>query len=202
MHVHQSVWKDGKNLFYSEGNYANLSDFARWYIGGILNHARSVAAFTNPSTNSYKRLIPGFEAPSILTYSSQNRSASIRIPFVNSPKARRIEARFPDPVANPYLAFAALMMAGLDGVQNRIHPGDPAEKNLYDLPPEEDAKIPTVCHSLEQALEALDRDREFLTRGGVFDNDMIDAFITLKMEEVTRLRMVPHPIEFDMYYSC
>ena len=146
--------------------------------------------------------MPHYEAPVKLAYSARNRSASIRIPFVSSPKARRIEARFPDPVANPYLAFAALLMAGLDGVQNRIHPGDPAEKNLYDLPPEEDAKIPTVCHSLDQALEHLDRDREFLTRGGVFSNDMIDAFIQLKMEEVTRLRMVPHPVEFDMYYSC
>ena len=201
MHVHMSIWKDGTNLFNGD-KYAGLSDFALFYIGGIIKHARALNAITNPSTNSYKRLVPHYEAPVKLAYSARNRSASIRIPFVNSPKARRIEARFPDPVANPYLAFAALMMAGLDGVQNRIHPGDPAEKNLYDLPPEEDAKIPTVCHSLEQALEALDRDREFLTRGGVFDNDMIDAFITLKMEEVTRLRMVPHPIEFDMYYSC
>ena len=201
MHVHMSIWKDGTNLFNGD-KYAGLSDFALFYIGGIIKHARALNAITNPSTNSYKRLVPHYEAPVKLAYSARNRSASIRIPFVNSPKARRIEARFPDPVANPYLAFAALMMAGLDGVQNRIHPGDPAEKNLYDLPPEEDAKIPTVCHALEQALEALDRDREFLTRGGVFDNDMIDAFITLKMEEVTRLRMVPHPIEFDMYYSC
>lgn len=201
MHVHMSIWKDGTNLFNGD-KYAGLSDFALFYIGGIIKHARALNAITNPSTNSYKRLVPHYEAPVKLAYSARNRSASIRIPFVNSPKARRIEARFPDPVANPYLAFAALMMAGLDGVQNRIHPGDPAEKNLYDLPPEEDAKIPTVCHSLEQALEALDRDRKFLTRGGVFDNDMIDAFITLKMEEVTRLRMVPHPIEFDMYYSC
>ena len=201
MHVHMSIWKDGTNLFNGD-KYAGLSDFALHYIGGIIKHARALNALTNPSTNSYKRLVPHYEAPVKLAYSARNRSASIRIPFVSSPKARRIEARFPDPVANPYLAFAALLMAGLDGVQNRIHPGDPAEKNLYDLPPEEDAKIPTVCHSLDQALEHLDRDREFLTRGGVFSNDMIDAFIQLKMEEVTRLRMVPHPVEFDMYYSC
>ncbi|MDO4637514.1 MAG: type I glutamate--ammonia ligase [Lautropia sp.] len=200
MHVHMSIWKDNSNLFAGD-KYAGLSDFALYYIGGIIKHARALNALTNPSTNSYKRLVPHYEAPVKLAYSARNRSASIRIPFVSSVKARRIEARFPDPAANPYLAFAALLMAGLDGVQNRIHPGDPAEKNLYDLPPEEDAKIPTVCHSLDMALESLDRDREFLTRGGVFSNDMIDAFIALKMEEVTRLRMVPHPVEFDMYYS-
>jgi len=200
MHVHQSVWKNGQNLFAGNG-YAGLSEFALYYIGGIIKHARALNAITNPTTNSYKRLVPHFEAPVKLAYSARNRSASIRIPYVASPKARRIETRFPDPMANPYLAFAALLMAGLDGVQNKIHPGDPADKNLYDLPPEEDAKIPTVCHSLDQALEALDADREFLTRGGVFSNDFIDAFIELKMEEVQRLRMTTHPVEFDMYYS-
>jgi glutamine synthetase type I len=200
MHVHQSIWKDGKNLFAGNG-YAGLSEFALYYIGGIIKHARALNAITNPGTNSYKRLVPGFEAPVKLAYSARNRSASIRIPYVQSDKARRIETRFPDPTANPYLAFTALMMAGLDGVQNKIHPGDPADKNLYDLPPEEDAKIPTVCSSLDQALEYLDKDREFLTRGGVFSNDFIDAYIDLKMEEVTRFRMTTHPIEYDMYYS-
>jgi glutamine synthetase type I len=200
MHVHQSIWKDGQNLFAGNG-YAGLSDFALYYIGGIIKHARALNAITNPSTNSYKRLVPHYEAPVKLAYSARNRSASIRIPYVSNPKGRRIEARFPDPMANPYLAFSALMMAGLDGVHNKIHPGDPADKNLYDLPPEEDAKIPTVCHSLDQALEALDKDREFLTRGGVFSNEMLDAYIDLKMQEVTRLRMTTHPIEFDMYYS-
>ena len=200
MHVHQSIWKDGKNLFAGNG-YAGLSEFALYYIGGIIKHARALNAITNPLTNSYKRLVPGFEAPVKLAYSARNRSASIRVPYVQSDKARRIEVRFPDPGANPYLAFAAMMMAGLDGVQNKIHPGDPADKNLYDLPPEEDAKIPTVCSSLEQALEYLDKDREFLTRGGVFSNEMIDAYIELKMEEVTRFRMTTHPLEYDMYYS-
>jgi glutamine synthetase len=201
MHVHMSIWKDGKNLFAGTG-YSGLSEFALYYIGGVIKHARALNAITNPGTNSYKRLVPGFEAPVKLAYSARNRSASIRIPFVASDKARRIEVRFPDPTANPYLAFSALMMAGLDGVQNKIHPGDPADKNLYDLPPEEDAKIPTVCHSLDQALEALDKDREFLTRGGVFSNDLIDAYIALKQEEVTRFRMTTHPLEYDMYYSA
>ena len=201
MHVHQSVWKDGVNLFAGD-KYAGLSDFALYYIGGIIKHARALNAITNPGTNSYRRLVPHFEAPVKLAYSARNRSAAIRIPYVASPKGRRIEARFPDPIANPYLAFSALLMAGLDGVQNKIHPGDPADKNLYDLPPEEDAMIPTVCSSLDQALESLDRDREFLTRGGVFTNDMIDAYIALKMEEVQRIRMTTHPAEFDMYYSC
>jgi glutamine synthetase type I len=200
MHTHQSVWKDGKNLFAGNG-YAGLSEFALYYIGGIIKHAKALNAITNPGTNSYKRLVPGFEAPVMLAYSAKNRSASIRIPHVASEKARRIEVRFPDPIANPYLAFAAMMMAGLDGVQNKIHPGDPADKNLYDLPPEEAKAIPKVCHSLDMALEHLDADREFLTRGGVFSNDFIDAYIELKMEEVTRLRMTTHPIEFDMYYS-
>ncbi|CAM3592594.1 type I glutamate--ammonia ligase [Polynucleobacter brandtiae] len=200
MHVHQSIWKNGENLFAGNG-YAGLSEFALFYIGGIIKHAKALNAITNPGTNSYKRLVPGFEAPVKLAYSARNRSASIRIPHVSSPKGRRIETRFPDPLANPYLCFAALMMAGLDGVQNKIHPGEAADKNLYDLPPEEDAKIPTVCASLEEALAALDKDREFLTRGGVFTDSMIDAYIALKMEDVTRFRMTTHPIEFDMYYS-
>ncbi len=201
MHVHQSVWKDGKNLFAGNG-YAGLSEFALYYIGGIIKHARALNAITNPGTNSYKRLVPHFEAPVKLAYSAKNRSASIRIPFVHSDKARRVEARFPDPIANPYLAFSALLMAGLDGVQNKIHPGEPATKDLYHLPPEEDKQIPTVCSSLEQALEALDKDREFLTRGGVFTDDWINAYIDLKMEEVNKIRITPHPAEFGMYYSC
>jgi glutamine synthetase type I len=200
MHVHQSIWKDGKNLFAGKG-YAGLSDIALYYIGGIIKHARALNAITNPGTNSYKRLVPGFEAPVKLAYSSRNRSASIRIPHVASDKARRIEVRFPDPTANSYLAFAAMLMAGLDGIQNKIHPGDPATKNLYDLTPEEDAQIPTVCHSLDQALEYLDKDRAFLTKGGVFSNDLIDAYIGLKMEEVQRFRMTTHPLEYEMYYS-
>ena len=200
MHVHQSIWKDGKNLFAGNG-YAGLSEVALYYIGGIIKHARALNAITNPGTNSYKRLVPGFEAPVKLAYSARNRSASIRIPYVQSDKGRRIEVRFPDPTANPYLAFTAMMMAGLDGIQNKIHPGDPADKNLYDLAPEEDAQIPTVCASLDQALDYLDKDREFLTRGGVFSNEMIDAYIDLKMEEVTRFRMTTHPLEYDMYFS-
>ncbi len=200
MHVHQSIWKDGKNLFAGNG-YAGLSETAIYYIGGIIKHAKALNAITNPGTNSYKRLVPGFEAPVMLAYSARNRSASIRIPHVSSDKARRIEVRFPDPIANPYLAFAAMMMAGLDGIQNKIHPGDPATKNLYDLEPEEEAKIPTVCHSLDMALAELDKDRAFLTAGGVFSDEFIDAYIELKMEEVTRMRMTTHPIEFDMYYS-
>ncbi len=200
MHVHQSVWKDGKNLFAGDG-YAGLSDFALYYIGGVIKHARALNAITNPTTNSYKRLVPGFEAPVKLAYSSRNRSASIRIPYVANPKGRRIEARFPDPMANPYLAFSALLMAGLDGVENKIHPGEAASKDLYHLPPDEDAKIPTVCHSLDQALDYLDKDRAFLTKGGVFTDAFIDAYIELKMQEVTRFRMTTHPLEFDMYYS-
>ena len=200
MHVHQSIWKDGKNLFAGDG-YGGLSEFALFYIGGIIKHARALNAITNPGTNSYKRLVPGFEAPVKLAYSAKNRSASIRIPYVANPKGRRIEARFPDPSANPYLCFAALMMAGLDGVENKIHPGEAATKDLYHLPPEEDKLIPTVAHSLDQALEALDGDRAFLTKGGVFTDSFIDAYIELKMTEVTRLRQATHPIEFDMYYS-
>ncbi|MFT6395232.1 MAG: glutamine synthetase [Methylophilaceae bacterium] len=201
MHVHQSVWKDGKNLFAGDG-YAGLSEFALYYIGGIIKHARALNAITNPSTNSYKRLVPGFEAPVKLAYSAKNRSASIRVPFVHGDKARRIEARFPDPTANPYLAFSALLMAGLDGVQNKIHPGEPATKDLYHLPPEEDALIPTVAASLEEALAALEADSEFLTRGGVFSQDWVDSYIAFKMEEVTAQRQTPTPLEFDMYYSC
>jgi len=200
MHVHQSIWKDGQNLFAGNG-YGGLSETALFYIGGIVKHARALNAITNPGTNSYKRLVPGFEAPVMLAYSAKNRSASIRIPHVANPKGRRIETRFPDPSANPYLCFSALLMAGLDGIQNKIHPGDAMDKNLYDLPPEEEAKIPTVCSSLDQALDYLDKDREFLTRGGVFSNDWIEAYIELKMEEVTRFRMTTHPVEFAMYYS-
>ncbi len=200
MHVHQSIWKEGKPTF-AGNEYAGLSETCLYYIGGIIKHAKALNAFTNPTTNSYKRLVPGFEAPINLAYSARNRSASCRIPYSSNPKGRRIEVRFPDPTANSYLAFAALLMAGLDGVQNKIHPGDPIDKNLYDLPPEEAAKVPTVAHSLDMALEALDKDREFLTRGGVFTNDMIDAYIELKMEEVTRFRMTTHPVEFEMYYS-
>ncbi len=200
MHVHQSIWKDGKNLFAGDG-YAGLSEFALLYVGGIIKHARALNAITNPGTNSYKRLVPGYEAPVKLAYSAKNRSASIRIPYVCDPKGRRVETRFPDPLANPYLCFTALMMAGLDGVENRIHPGEAASKDLYHLPPEEDKQVPTVCHSLEMALEHLDRDRAFLTRGGVFSDAMLDAYIELKMGEVTRLRMTTHPLEFEMYYT-
>ncbi|MCQ9377438.1 type I glutamate--ammonia ligase [Methyloversatilis sp. XJ19-49] len=200
MHVHQSIWKDGKNLFAGNG-YAGLSEFALYYIGGIIKHAKALNAITNPGTNSYKRLVPHYEAPVKLAYSARNRSASIRIPHVASDKARRIETRFPDPLANPYLCFAALMMAGLDGVQNKIHPGEPADKNLYDLPPEEDKLIPTVCASLDEALDALAADHAFLTKGGVFSEDFIAAYIELKMTEVNRIRMTTHPVEFEMYYS-
>ncbi len=200
MHVHQSLSKDGNNLF-TGNKYGGLSELALHYIGGIIKHARALNAFTNPSTNSYKRLVPGFEAPVMLAYSSRNRSASVRIPFVVNPKARRIEVRFPDSMANPYLAFSAMLMAGLDGIQNKINPGDALDKDLYDLPPEEAQNIPTVASSLEQALQALDEDRAFLTAGGVFTDDMLDGYIELKMEEVTRLNMTTHPVEFDMYYS-
>ena len=200
MHVHQSLAKDGNNLF--SGNlYGGLSELALYYIGGIIKHARALNALTNASTNSYKRLVPHFEAPVMLAYSARNRSASIRIPYVSSPKARRIEVRFPDASANPYFAFSAMMMAGLDGIQNRIHPGEAMDKDLYNLPPEEEKNIPQVCFSLEMALEHLDRDRDFLKRGGVFSDDVLDAYIALKMQDVTRLRMTTHPVEFDMYYS-
>jgi glutamine synthetase len=200
MHVHQSFSKGGENQFSGNG-YGGLSETALYYIGGIIKHARALNAFTNASTNAYKRLVPGFEAPVLLAYSARNRSASIRIPYVSSPKARRIEVRFPDCTANPYLAFSAMLMAGIDGVLNKIHPGDAMDKDLYDLPAEELKGIPTVCHSFDQALEALDADRGFLTAGGVFTDDMIDGYIDLKMDEVTQLRMTTHPVEFDLYYS-
>ena len=200
MHVHQSLSKDGVNIFAGD-KYAGLSDTALYYIGGIIKHARALNAITNASTNSYKRLVPGFEAPVMLAYSSKNRSASIRIPHDSNPKGRRIEVRFPDSTGNPYLAFSAMMLAGLDGIQNKIHPGDPMDKDLYDLPPEEEKSIPQVCYALDQALEALDKDREFLTAGGVFTDDVIDGYIALKMADVTRIRMTTHPVEFDMYYS-
>ncbi|MBP2280868.1 glutamine synthetase [Psychrobacter sp. PL19] len=201
MHVHMSISKDGQNTF-SGDEYAGMSESALYFIGGIIKHARALNAITNPSTNSYKRLVPHYEAPIKLAYSASNRSASIRIPHVSSPKAVRVEARFPDPAANPYLAFAALLMAGLDGIQNKIHPGDAADKNLYDLPPEEEAQIPTVAENLEVALQALRDDHEFLLKGDVFTKDMLDAYIVLKEEEVQRLNVTVHPIEFDMYYSC
>jgi glutamine synthetase len=201
MHVHQSISKDGNNIFQGD-SYAGLSDDALYYIGGIIKHARAVNAFANASTNSYKRLVPGFEAPVMLAYSARNRSASIRIPFVANPKASRIEVRFGDPTGNPYLMFTSMLMAGLDGIANKIHPGEAADKDLYDLPAEEAAQIPTVASSLEQALQALDADREFLKAGGVMDDDMIDGYIDLKMEEVERLNSTTHPVEFDMYYSC
>ncbi|MFV1992995.1 MAG: glutamate--ammonia ligase [Acidiferrobacterales bacterium] len=200
MHVHQSLAKGGKNLF-SGDEYGGLSEMALFYIGGIIKHAKALNAFTNASTNSYKRLVPGYEAPVMLAYSARNRSASIRIPYVANPKGRRIEVRFPDAAGNPYFTFAAMLMAGLDGIQNKIHPGEAMDKDLYDLPPEEEAAIPQVCYSLDQALDALSEDREFLKAGNVFTDDTIDAYIELKMEEVTRLRMATHPVEFDMYYS-
>lgn len=201
MHCHQSLGKDGENIFSGDA-YAGLSETALYYIGGIIKHARAINAFTNASTNSYKRLVPGFEAPVMLAYSAKNRSASIRIPFEANPKAARLEVRFPDPTANPYLAFAALLMAGLDGIQNKIHPGEAADQDLYELSAEEAADIPTVASSLEQALDALDADREFLMKGDVFTSDMIDGYIELKREEVELLNMTTHPVEFGMYYSC
>jgi glutamine synthetase len=200
MHVHQSIWKAGKPTFAGSG-YADLSDTALYYIGGIIKHAKAINAFTNPLTNSYKRLIPGFEAPVLLAYSARNRSASCRIPYVASPKGKRVEVRFPDPGANPYLAFSAMLMAGLDGIQNKIHPGDPMDKNLYDLPPEELANVPTVCGSLREALEALRADCDFLVKGDVFSKDFIESYIELKYEEVYRFEHTPHPVEFQMYYS-
>ena len=200
MHVHQSLFKDGKNLFSGDG-YGGLSETALYYIGGVIKHAKALNAFTNASTNSYKRLVPGFEAPVKLAYSARNRSASIRIPHVPSPKGRRIEVRFPDSTGNPYFAFTAMLMAGLDGIQNKIHPGEAMDKDLYDLPPEEEKDIPEVAFSFEEALSALSADRDFLKAGGVFSDDLIDAYIDLKMEDVTRLRMTTHPSEFDMYYS-
>ena len=200
MHVHMSLWADGKPLFAGNG-YADLSEQALHYIGGIIKHAKALNAFTNPSTNSYKRLIPGYEAPVLLAYSARNRSASCRIPFVSSPNGKRVEVRFPDATANPYLSFSAMLMAGLDGIRNKIHPGDAMDKDLYDLPAEELAQIPTVCGSLREALDCLNVDRAFLTEGNVFTDDQIDAYIALKMEEVVALEHAPHPIEFQMYYS-
>jgi glutamine synthetase len=200
MHVHQSLFKNGNNLFTGDG-YGGLSDEALYYIGGLIRHAKALNAFSNASTNSYKRLVPGFEAPTILAYSARNRSASIRIPYESNPKGRRIELRFPDSMANPYLAFSAMMLAGLDGIQNKIHPGDAMDKDLYDLPPEEEKDLKLVAFSLDEALEELDKDRQFLKVGGVFSDDLIDAYIELKNENVTRLRMTTHPVEFDMYYS-
>jgi glutamine synthetase len=201
MHVHQSIWKGGKPIM-AGNKYADLSQECLWYIGGIIKHAKALNGFTNPSTNSYKRLVPGYEAPVLLAYSARNRSASCRIPHTSNPKAKRVEVRFPDPVANPYLAFAAMLMAGLDGITNKIDPGPAMDKDLYDLPPKELKKIPTVCGSLREALANLDKDRNFLKAGGVFNDDFIDSFIELKMTEVMRFEMTPHPVEFDMYYSC
>lgn len=200
MHVHQSIWKDEQPVFAGD-RYADLSETCLHYIGGIIKHARAINSFSNSSTNSYKRLVPGFEAPIMLAYSARNRSASIRIPWVSSPKAKRIETRFPDAAGNPYLTFSALLMAGLDGIENKIDPGDAMDKDLYDLPPEEQKGLPTVCSSLDQALEALDADRGFLKKGNVFSDDQIDAYIDLKKEEVVRFNTTPHPVEFDMYYS-
>ena len=200
MHVHQSIWKEGKPTFAGSG-YADLSDTALYYIGGIIRHAKALNAFTNPTTNSYKRLIPGFEAPVLLAYSSRNRSASCRIPYVSSPKGKRVEVRFPDPAANPYLAYSAMLMAGLDGIQNKIHPGEAMDKNLYDLPPEELKNVPTVCGSLREALGSLAADHDFLLKGDVFSKDQIEAYIELKWEEVYAFEHTPHPIEFQMYYS-
>jgi glutamine synthetase len=200
MHCHQSIWKDGKPLFAGD-KYAGLSDLCLWYIGGVIKHAKAINAFSNSTTNSYKRLVPGYEAPVKLAYSARNRSASIRVPFVSSPKGKRIEVRFPDPMGNPYLTFTALLMAGLDGIANKIDPGAALDKNLYDLPPREQKRVPEVCGSLREALGNLDKDRAFLKAGGVMDDDFIDSYIELKMEEVHRVEITPHPVEFDMYYK-
>ncbi len=201
MHVHLSIWKGGKPLF-AGNKYADLSQECLYFIGGVIKHAKALNAFTNPSTNSYKRLVPGYEAPVLLAYSARNRSASCRIPYTSNPKAKRVEVRFPDPTANPYLCFAALLMAGLDGIQNKIDPGPAMDKDLYDLPPKELKKIPTVCGSLREALASLDKDRAFLKAGGVFNDDFIDSWIELKMQENMRMEMTPHPVEYEMYYSC
>jgi glutamine synthetase len=201
MHCHQSIWKDGKPVF-AGNKYSDLSETCLSYIAGIIKHAKAINAFTNPTTNSYKRLVPGFEAPVLLAYSARNRSASCRIPWTTNPKAKRVEVRFPDPLCNPYLGFAAMLMAGLDGIKNKLNPGDAMDKDLYDLPPAELKQIPTVCGSLRQALEELDKDRAFLKAGGVFDDDFIDSYIDLKMTEVIRFEHTPHPVEFEMYYSA
>jgi len=200
MHCHQSLFKDKKNIFAGDV-YAGLSETALYYIGGIIKHARALNAFTNSATNSYKRLVPGFEAPVLLAYSARNHSAAIRIPYIPRTQAKRIEVRFPDPCGNPYLGFTAMLLAGIDGIKNKIHPGDPMDKDLYDLPPEETMDIPTVCFSLEQALFSLQEDHRFLTDTGVFSVDYIESYIALKEEEITRLRMTTHPVEFEEYYS-
>ena len=201
MHVHQSIWKGGKPLFAGSG-YADLSELALYYIGGIMKHAKAINAFSNPTTNSYKRLVRGSEAPVLLAYSVRNRSAGCRIPYSASPEGKRVEIRYPDPSANPYLAFAAMLMAGIDGIENKIHPGDPIDKNLYDLPPDELREVPTVCGSLREALETLDRDRAFLNKGDVFTDDQIDGYLELKWEEVSAFERTPHPVEFLLYYSA
>ena len=201
MHVNMSIWKGGKPLFAGD-KYADLSQEALYYIGGILKHAKSLNAFTNPSTNSYKRLIPGFEAPVLRAYSARNRSGCVRIPWTESPKAKRVEARFPDPSSNPYLCFSALLMAGLDGIKNKVNPGEAMDKNLYDLPAEELADIPTVCGSLREAIEELKKDHDYLLAGNVFTKDQIDGYIELKMEEIESYEHTPHPVEYGMYYSC
>ena len=201
MHVNMSIWKDGGPTFAGD-KYADLSETALHFIGGILKHAKALNAFTNPATNSYKRLIPGFEAPVLRAYSARNRSGCVRIPWAESPKAKRVEARFPDPSANPYLCFAALLMAGIDGIQNKINPGDPSDKDLYDLPPEELAGIPTVCGSLREAIEELEADMDFLLAGDVFTRDQIEGYIELKTEEIELYEHTPHPVEFKLYYSC
>jgi glutamine synthetase len=200
MHTHQSIWKSGKPLFAGTG-YADLSDTALYYIGGIIRHAKALNAFTSPTTNSYKRLIPGFEAPVLLAYSARNRSAACRIPYVASPNGKRVEVRFPDPSCNPYLAFAAMLMAGIDGIENKIHPGDPIDKNLYDLPPEELKEVPTVCGSLREAIGCLEADLGFLKKGDVFTDDLINSYIELKWEEIYEFEHTPHPVEFKRYYS-
>jgi glutamine synthetase len=201
MHCHQSIWKGDKPLF-AGNKYADLSETALQYIAGILKHARTINAFTNPTTNSYKRLVPGFEAPVLLAYSVRNRSAGCRIPLASSAKGKRVEVRYPDPLCNPYLGFAAMLMAGLDGIKNKLNPGEPTDKDLYDLPPKELKKIPTVCGSLREALSYLDKDRDFLKAGGVFDDDFIDTYMDLKMSEIIRFEHTPHPVEFEMYYSA
>jgi glutamine synthetase len=201
MHCHFSIWKEGKPMM-AGNQYADLSETCLYFIGGVIKHAKALNAFTNPSTNSYKRLVPGYEAPVLLAYSSRNRSASCRIPYTNNPKAKRVEVRFPDPTANPYLCFASILMAGLDGITNKTHPGPAMDKNLYDLPPAELAQVPTVCGSLQEAIDSLKADHEFLLKGNVFSKDQIESYLELKQEEQDRFRMSPHPVEFDMYYSC
>jgi len=202
MHCHQSLWKDGSPLFYDELGYAGLSDPARYYIGGLLKHAPSLLAWTNPTTNSYRRLVPGYEAPVNLAYSARNRSAAVRIPtYSDSPKAKRIEYRPPDPAANPYVAFAALLMAGLDGVLNKIEPGEPLDKNIYELPPEELKKVPNVAGSLSEALDCLEKDHAFLLKGDVFTSDFLEMWISTKRKEHDAIRLRPHPYEFFLYYD-